>query len=242
MNKTIVALLTGRGNNTLHDKNILPVLGKPLVQYPGIAAKKSDLINSYWISSDCNKILDAANSIGFEKIKRPLELSKPTSLHIDAIDHAIGHLKKQNIHPDILVVLLANSVTIKTEWIDECINSILKDNRITACVPVYKDMDHHPYRAKTVDSNGYLVPFFDFKNKEISSNRQDLPVCYFLSHNFWVLNINSIERSKGQQPWEFMGDKVKYIEVDEAFDVHTESDLVKSEKWLIKEKMVSNEE
>ena len=27
----IVALLTGRGNNTLKDKNVLPVLGKPLL-------------------------------------------------------------------------------------------------------------------------------------------------------------------------------------------------------------------
>lgn len=27
----VVALLTGRGNNTLKDKNVLPVLGKPLL-------------------------------------------------------------------------------------------------------------------------------------------------------------------------------------------------------------------
>ena len=27
----IAALLTGRGNNTLKDKNVLPVLGKPLL-------------------------------------------------------------------------------------------------------------------------------------------------------------------------------------------------------------------
>ena len=36
---TIVALLTGRGNNTLRDKNVLPVLGKPLLYYPAMAAR-----------------------------------------------------------------------------------------------------------------------------------------------------------------------------------------------------------
>ena len=35
----VVALLTGRGNNTLKNKNILPVLGKPLLYYPAVAAR-----------------------------------------------------------------------------------------------------------------------------------------------------------------------------------------------------------
>ena len=34
-------LLTGRGNNTLKDKNVLDVLGKPVVYYPANACKKS---------------------------------------------------------------------------------------------------------------------------------------------------------------------------------------------------------
>ena len=40
----IVALLTGRGNNTLKDKNVLPVLGRPLCQYPAMAAKECSLM------------------------------------------------------------------------------------------------------------------------------------------------------------------------------------------------------
>ena len=39
-NIKIIALLTGRGNNTLRDKNILKVLNKPCLAYPCIAAKK----------------------------------------------------------------------------------------------------------------------------------------------------------------------------------------------------------
>ncbi len=34
-------LLTGRGNNTLKDKNVLDVLGKPVMYYPANACKKS---------------------------------------------------------------------------------------------------------------------------------------------------------------------------------------------------------
>lgn len=230
----IAALLTGRGNNTLKDKNILPVLGKPLLSYPAIAARDSELIHSFWVSSDDEKILNAAKTLNYNRIKRPVKLALPTSQHIDAIDHALKVMVEKGAKPNILVVMLANSVTIKTEWIDACINLLLNDKQATAAVPVYREMDHHPYRCKKINKHGYLEPFFNFSHQFISTNRQDLIPAYFLSHNFWVLNLNTIDRSKGQKPWTFMGDKIKHYEVDEAFDVHTNEDIKKSEKWLIK--------
>jgi CMP-N,N'-diacetyllegionaminic acid synthase len=228
----IAALLTGRGNNTLGDKNILPVLGKPLLYYPAIAAKQSSLINSFWVSSDCDKILEAARALDYQLIKRPDSLAMPTSQHIDAIDHALEVILKKGIKPNILVVMLANSVTIKTEWIESCIRLLLDDREATAAVPVYKEMDHHPFRCKKLDAKGYLEPFFDFSNQFISTNRQDLPPAYFLSHNFWVLNLDTINRSNGQKPWTFMGNKIRHFEVEEGFDVHSMEDLQKSEEWL----------
>lgn len=234
----IAALLTGRGNNTLTDKNILPVMGKPLLYYPCQAAKNSKYINTFWVSSDCSKILSAAEECGYRRILRPTELALPTSQHIEAIDHALEMMQEQNHKPDLLIVMLANSVTIKTEWIDSCINMLLNDSKATAAVPVYREMDHHPYRCKKICDEGYLEPFFDFSQTHVSTNRQDLVPAYFLSHNFWVLNLNTIERDKGQKPWFFMGDKVKHFEVDEAFDVHSMEDFVDSEKWLKKNNIV----
>ena len=234
MKKHIAALLTGRGNNTMKDKNIYEVLGKPLLSYPCISSKESNLIDSYWVSSDCDKILAAASNYEFEIIKRPIELGSPTAQHVDVIDHALEVIRKEKIAPDILVVLLANTVTIKKEWIDDCITELLKDDSLTACVPVYREMDHHPCRAKKVGEDGALTTFFDFKGVNISTNRQELEPCFFLCHNFWVLNLNTIDRNKGQQPWKFMGNKVKHYEIDEAFDVHTLEDIDRSQKWLIK--------
>ena len=100
-------------------------------------------------------------------------------------------------------------------------------------------MDAHPYRAKKLNSEGYLDTWFDFKGNNISTNRQDLPNNYVLCHNFWTLNIKeSVEkREEGQQPWRFMGNKIKPIVVEESFDVHTEEDIVKTEKWLLKNRI-----
>lgn len=62
----IVALVTGRGNNTLKDKNIINVLGKPLMAYPCIAAKQSKFINHFYVSSDDEKILNCGEQFGFK--------------------------------------------------------------------------------------------------------------------------------------------------------------------------------
>lgn len=235
--KKIVALLTGRGNNTLKDKNVLPVLGKPLLYYPAMAAKSCPLISDFYVSSDDEKILDAAADCGYKRIVRPSELAMPTSQHVDAIIHALEVMKNEGVVPDVLIVLLANSGIVKTEWIDESIQCILKDETLSAVVPVLLEMDNHPYRSKRLREDGCLDTWFDFKGKNISTNRQDLPKNYVLCHNFWTLNLRESIYSKkeGQPPWKFMGNRIKPIVVKESFDVHDEEDILRTEKWLIEE-------
>ena len=233
----MAALLTGRGNNTLKDKNVLPVLGKPLLYYPAMAAKTCNLITDFYVSSDDEKILKAASDCGYKKIVRPVELAAPTSKHVDAIRHALGVMKQDGVEPDILVVLLANSGIVKTEWIEESITQLLKDEALSASVPVLLEMDNHPYRSKRLREDGCLDTWFDFRGKNISTNRQDLPMNFVLCHNFWTLNLkNSLYSStEGQQPWTFMGSNIKPIVVEESFDVHDEDDIRRTEKWLLEE-------
>ena len=233
----IAALLTGRGNNTLKDKNVLPVLGKPLLYYPAMAAKTCNLITDFYVSSDDEKILKAASDCGYKKIVRPVELAAPTSQHVDAIRHALGVMKQDGVEPDILVVLLANPGIVKTEWIEESITQLLKDEALSASVPVLLEMDNHPYRSKRLREDGCLDTWFDFRGKNISTNRQDLPMNFVLCHNFWTLNLkNSLYSStEGQQPWTFMGSNIKPIVVKESFDVHDEDDIRRTEKWLQEE-------
>ena len=67
---SVVALLTGRGGSSFKNKNIMNVLGKPLLQYPALAAIESNVVDHYFISSDSNEILEAAPK-EFIPIKRP---------------------------------------------------------------------------------------------------------------------------------------------------------------------------
>jgi CMP-N-acetylneuraminic acid synthetase len=228
------ALLTGKGSNTLRDKNILPVKGRPLMFYPAMAAKRCPDIDRFYVSSDSPQILQTAAALGYREIVRPADLCRPESRHVDAITHALDEMLRQDGYaPDVLVVLLANNISIKTEWIAESLARIATDPTLSAVVPVYEDQDHHPYRAKRINSDGTVRSFLELEGQNISTNRQDLPDCFYICHNFWTLNLaHSVRNGVGDPPWSFMGPRVAPIVVEESIDVHMQRDLLLCEDWL----------
>ena len=95
---------------------------------------------------------------------------------------------------------------------------------------MYCENDFHPLRAKKL-IDGKLVPFIE-SSQFVSSNRQDLQKCYFLSHNFWVIDIDRFSEKPGTPPWYFLGNEVGYYETVKTYDVHHEEDLIICEQWL----------
>lgn len=229
----VTALLTGRGGSTLKDKNVRKICGQPLLHFPARAARLTSRIDEFYVSSDDEAILQAAHERGYNKIQRPLELSRPDAQHLDVVHHALTQIAER---PEILIVLLANAPTIKPQWLDQSLDMLEADPTISAVVPVYKEQDHHPFRATRQGDDGALTTYFDFKDSTPSTNRQDLPTNYFLCHNFWTLNLEkSLFGAPGPLPWAFMGQRVMPLEVPICLDVHEEHDLEKCEKWLQKE-------
>ena len=230
-----VAILTGRGGSSLKDKNLKKFYGKPICAYPCIAAKKSNVFSHFFCSSDSNKILETAASYGFLKIKRPKKLSTSKSLHIDVINHALKKINSLKIYPDTITVLMANTATITPEILIKSLNLLKKNNELDSVVPVILEQDHHPLRAKRIDKFGNLQSYFNLKDK-VSSNRQDLPNNFYLTHSFWSIKItnNKIKYGKAVSPWYFLGNKSKPIIVKNSIDIHDIDDFKKTEIWLKK--------
>lgn len=229
----VAALIIGRGGSSLRDKNILPVFGKPLLHYTAAAARGSRYIGRFYASSDCPKILHASELAGYSPIVRPAELSTPTSQSVDVVKHALEHIEREG-GIDILVVQHANVGTINTQMIDDCIEALIADDSLSSVVPMHEKSEYHPFRAKTPDSEGLVVPFFDFSKGGVSGNRQDLPTAYFFDHSIWVLSVErGIRSSNGQPPWTCMGSRIKPYVTEGCFDVHTLEDLKKTEEWLV---------
>lgn len=227
---TIVALMIGRGGSSLRDKNILPVLGHPLLHWAAAAARRSRYIGRCYISSDNQKILDTAAQAGYAKIRRPDELASDTAQSCDAVRHALKIIESDG-PVDIVVVQHANVGTISEQIIDDCIAQLLVDDSLSSVVPSHEYNEYHPMRAKSVTEEGLLKPFID-TGKPVSANRQDLPTCYFFDHSIWVLRAHAIRTPGGQGPWDCMGTRIKPYPTKGCLDVHSQEDVQTTEEWI----------
>lgn len=229
-----IALLTGRGGSvSWPDKNIIPVLGRPLMAYPAIMAKEAELIDDVYLSTDGEKLKQAGRALSLKIIDRPPELASPTSQHRDAIEHALQYLAQEDIHPEIIVVLLCNVGTQKPGMIDKCVKILMDNPDLDSVVTMDERNEYHPLRAKKKGKGGLLEPFVKSEGK-ISTNRQDLEPCYFLDHTLWALRVSTCfgKFIAGQQPWDFMGDRIMGVPNHGAIDIHCEEDIAYTEKWL----------
>jgi len=230
---TVVSLLIGRSGSTLGDKNILPVLGAPLLHYPAAAARRSVYIGRYYCSSDCPKILALAQQAGFTPIARPAELSTSTAQSSDVVDHALDVVGAEG-ECDVLVVQHANVGTTSEAQIDEAISLLLANPDTTAVVPVHRMPEYHPYRGFSVKEN-VMEPLAP---PGVSGNRQELPDVVFPDHSFWVINVKAVKRfGRSKGPWPCMGSRIMPLVGEGCFDVHSISDLKRTEEWILQNKI-----
>ena len=72
----IPAILIGRGGSVgLPRKNILPILNRPLMSYPLLAAQNSNYVDEVYVSTESEEIMDVAKKLGSKIIDRPKELA-----------------------------------------------------------------------------------------------------------------------------------------------------------------------
>jgi len=228
----VAALMIGRGGSSLPDKNILPVLGVPLLLWAAAAARRSRYVSSFYVSSDDEKILAVAGRAGYQPIQRPIELASATAQSCDAVRHALD-LIEQSEPVDVLVVQHANVGTITEKQIDDCIELLLATPAASSVVPSHDKAEYHPMRAKRVMPDGTLQPFTGGDGK-VSANRQDLPKCLFFDHSFWVLRGRAaVFDAEGQGPWNCMGRTILPYETHGCLDVHDMEDYEKTGCWIL---------
>src|SRR5438067_13233897 len=92
----IVGLMLGRGGSTgFPGKNLYPVMGRPLMAYPLLAANESTSVDRVYVSTDSTEIMDIARDYGAEVIERPAELATPEALGEHAYMHGWQVIKER---------------------------------------------------------------------------------------------------------------------------------------------------
>jgi CMP-N-acetylneuraminic acid synthetase len=228
--KNIVLVTAKGGNKSIPNKNTVPILGVPVVLYPIRAARYSRCTDGVFVSTEDTAIAGLATDEGAIVLERPSALSRPESEHKDVIKHAVQELLSRDAEITNVIVLLGNTVHVTAGLIDRCF-TMLDEENCDSVITVWKAQDDHPYRALSVNDDGYVRSFNSFA---VSSNRQSYPDVFFYDQGVWAFKADCALAQNGPTPWVWLGQQCKVIERAwvTGRDIHSWIDISASSWYL----------
>jgi len=235
----IPALLIGReGSVGFPGKNVYPVLGKPLMEYPLLAAKNAKSVDRVFISTDSEKIKTIGRAHGAEIIDRPDELCSKEALGEHAFVHGYESIRERTGEEIELVVLLfCNAATILPETIDEGIAVLREHPEYDSAVTVSRYNMWSPLRARKEGADGLLHPFVPFEvfgdPKTLNCDRDSQGDVWFADMSVSIVRPRCLENlNDGLLPQIWMGQKIDPLKQWGGLDVDYEWQIPQVEFWL----------
>lgn len=228
----ILGIIPARGGKQqLANKNILSLLGRPVIAYTMLAAQRSSSIDRLVVSTENRDIASVAKQFNVEVVDRPSELALDTSPIEDSLRHAVEYLKKEdNYQADIVVQMQANVPIRKEGIIDEVINKLI-DTDADSVATVYP-VDQCPQWMKRIDKDGYLRPFCSSKKEY---RRQDIEQMYLLDGAVITTKREVLMETMGMKGVHlYMGKNILGVIQDKkyAIEIDTQEDFFIAELFL----------
>jgi CMP-N,N'-diacetyllegionaminic acid synthase len=189
--RSVLALITARGGSKgLPGKNILPIRGRPLIQWTIEAARSSRYIDRLILSSDDPKIIETARRGGCEvPFQRAAALAGDEVASIDVVIDALAQVPGY----DIVVLLQPTSPLRSSADIDGALE-LMEASGAPACVSV-RPAEEHPYWTFRLSEDGSLASYVDTPDRP-PARRQDLPPAWCLNGAVYAARIEWLLRTR----------------------------------------------
>ena len=211
----IVSIIPARGGSKgIPRKNLIQLMGKPLLVYTIDQSLSSALINKTIVSTDDDTIKTIAENNGAKVIMRPDELSGDLSTSEEVLKHAIGVLKEKGEKPDIIVFLQCTS-PIRRKWdIDKQIEKLFDGNYDS----VFSVTKTKIFIWKKID--GDLMSLnYNYKNRPMRQNKN---IEYNETGSIYVFKTNVFEKENNRICGKFGMYEMPYecsFDIDDYFDL-----------------------
>lgn len=189
----ILALILARGGSKrLPGKNLLPLRGKPLIQWSIDVAQGVEHIIDVLVSTDDESIANIARECGaLVPWLRPAHLAADESSSADSALHAINWYESEKGSVDGVLLLQPTSPFRGKAMIKKGIE-LFRANSTVPVVGVVSAKTHPHWTLKI--ANGKLVPFIE--GVDFSKRSQDLPVAYQISGTFYLISPEGLRETK----------------------------------------------
>ena len=185
MNNHLLCTIGMRGGSKgVPDKNLRPLLGKPLMAYTIEQALQSGLFKHVVVSTDSQKIAEAARSFGAEVwFIRPPEMATDSASKLPAIRHAL--LESEHYFGHKFDVLVDLDVTSPLRLIEDITGAYERFVREDADILITASPSRkNPYFNMVENVNGLIQIVKQF-NKQIE-RRQDAPQVFDMNASIYI--------------------------------------------------------
>jgi CMP-N,N'-diacetyllegionaminic acid synthase len=224
-------ILARAGSKGLRDKCVVPLLGRPLIEYTFDHALASQRLTAVVLTTDSRPAQELARRRGIEVIERPPELATDTATVDAAARHAVHTWESQHQKNVRTVVLLYANVPVRAAGvIDQALEHLEHSgaSSVRTVAPVGK---HHPDWLHRLDGDRLI----QFRPNSIH-RRQELEPLYY--HDGAVVAVTRQALFDAlrtpDDPHAFFGPDRRGIaqRPEDTVDVDTEYDLYVAEALL----------
>ena len=230
-NKMILAVVPARaGSKRVKNKNIKNLFkNKSLLDFTYKSASKSKYLDKIILSTDSEKIIKKAASIGFKnRHKRPKKFSTNKSPSEDALFHSIKKIKKKF---DYLIMLQPTSPLRTSYDIDKSIEKIV-DNNLESLMSISKINKKHKYNIDIINKKFISYNFITNIKKKFY---------YFLNGAIFLCKTSFFLKNKKTFIWQKKLKAGYYMmPYSRSLDIDTDSDIKKLIKILKKNVQFNN--
>ena len=195
-NKILCILQVRGGSKGVPKKNIRKVNGKPLMTWTIESAKKSNVFDSIWVSSDSDEIIEVGRKEEVNTIKRPEELSGDEVLSVDSLHWAVGEIEKLKGTTYDYVVELPVVCPLRNEThIKEAVEKLITTGA-DSVISVTQMTDKHPVRMKRITDDDLIEDFCSEYPEGDAGRRQDLEPCYIRNGGIYSMKRDTLMNEK----------------------------------------------
>jgi CMP-N,N'-diacetyllegionaminic acid synthase len=179
------------GSKGVPNKNIRPLLDKPLIVHTLDQARRTNIFDAIAVSSDSDEILRIASQWGCDYvIKRPAELSNDEAPKLPAIRHCVSETERlTDMAYETLVDLDASSPLRTPEDIRNAVD-LLEGKRVGNVITVMPSRRSPYFNMVEIGEDG-IVRLSKSPRKNIN-RRQDAPKCYDMNASIYAWNRESL--------------------------------------------------
>jgi len=200
----IVSIILARGGSKgIPRKNLIDFCGKPLLQWTIEQCQATREVDSVWVSSDSEEILDFANEKGANVIQRPEELASDLATSESGWLHALDIIES---HLGLVDLVLAPQVTSplrESTDIEKALSLFVAGqfDSMFSC-SVAEDLYYWQRTA-----NGHLESVnYDWRNRK---RRQEHPPQYIENGSFYLFKPEVLRRFNNR-----FGEHIGMVEIE----------------------------